>query len=187
MQLTRRNDLWKLLPTYPLSAVQHYHGVAVEVGVAEGDFSFNLLDHWYGICHMVDPWEQQVTPGYCLHGEADQEARYQRVLKTCRTYLSRARPLRMTSIEAVKRFDDGSLDMCYIDAIHTYESCKQDIALWYPKVKRGGILAGHDYLEGVHGNQEFGVKRAVDEFASANGLAVNVIPEEWPSWWVVKR
>lgn len=53
---------------------------------------------------------------------------------------------------------DGPVDFVYIDAAHDYESVKADIAAWWPKVKPGGILAGHDYCEAWPG-----VKKAVDE------------------------
>lgn len=52
---------------------------------------------------------------------------------------------KMTSTEASKMYEDGSLDFVYIDADHSYESVKEDIAHWLPKVKSGGTIAGHDY------------------------------------------
>ncbi|MBT5491708.1 class I SAM-dependent methyltransferase, partial [bacterium] len=39
-----------------------------------------------------------------------------------------------------------TLDFIYIDANHTYESAKEDIQLWYPKIKVGGMISGHDYI-----------------------------------------
>lgn len=53
-------------------------------------------------------------------------------------------PLRMLSSEAATKFQDGSLEFVYIDASHDYESVKEDIRLWLPKIKLGGIIAGHD-------------------------------------------
>ena len=52
--------------------------------------------------------------------------------------------LHMSSHEASNQFEDNYFDMVFIDAEHTYEAVKQDIQDWYPKVKRGGFLAGHD-------------------------------------------
>lgn len=52
---------------------------------------------------------------------------------------------KMPSLEAVKQFEDQSLDFVFIDASHEYEDVKNDITAWLLKVKKGGILAGHDY------------------------------------------
>jgi cephalosporin hydroxylase len=48
------------------------------------------------------------------------------------------------SAESAKRFSDGSLSFCFIDAAHEKEDVKRDTAAWLPKVKQGGIFAGHD-------------------------------------------
>ena len=68
------------------------------------------------------------------------------------------------SAEAAKKFEDESLDFVYIDANHSYEFVKEDIAAWLPKVKKGGIIGGHDYdWSDPEHNEEFAVKKAVDE------------------------
>jgi len=61
------------------------------------------------------------------------------------------------SAEAADKFEDKSLEFVFIDADHNYEFVKKDILAWLPKIKEGGVLAGHDYLYFV------GVKQAVDE------------------------
>lgn len=66
-------------------------------------------------------------------------------------------PIVGCSTSVAEQFEDGSLDIVFIDAAHDYDSVCQDIAAWLPKVKKGGILAGHDYW----GWPE--VKRAVDD------------------------
>lgn len=53
--------------------------------------------------------------------------------------------IRTTSLNAVEKFDDESIDFVFIDGSHEYEDIKNDIISWLPKVKKGGILAGHDY------------------------------------------
>lgn len=63
------------------------------------------------------------------------------------------------SITASRKIEDNSLDMVYIDADHSYEQVMLDIRVWKPKVKKGGILCGHDYAEPLHP----GVVRAVKE------------------------
>ena len=66
-------------------------------------------------------------------------------------------PLVMDSVVAANLVKDKFFDLVYIDADHRYEAISADIKAWYPKVKIGGILAGHDY------RAHPGVKRAVDE------------------------
>jgi len=71
-----------------------------------------------------------------------------------------------SSIEASKLFEDRSIDFVFIDAGHEYNDIKLDIINWLPKVKQGGVLAGHDYL---YGNNN--VKKVVDEmFGRKAGL-----------------
>ena len=67
--------------------------------------------------------------------------------------------IRSTSIKASMSIPNNFFDFIFIDANHTYDSVKEDIYLWEPKLKPGGIIAGHDYFTSVHP----GVKRAVDE------------------------
>jgi hypothetical protein len=80
-------------------------------------------------------------------------------------------PLKMTSLEGAKKFKDNSLDFVFIDASHEYEDVKDDILAWYPKVKPGGIIAGHDYY---HEEYDWfpGVKQAVNE------LLTDFVPDE---------
>lgn len=66
--------------------------------------------------------------------------------------------LRTSSVSASRIFDDNSLDAVFIDADHRYEMVSADIMAWMPKVKTGGILAGHDFCE-----HWASVKRAVNE------------------------
>lgn len=59
-------------------------------------------------------------------------------------------PIKSTSLEAAQWFEDGELDMVYIDASHNYADVMEDIQAWAPKVKPGGWITGHDaFIEGV--------------------------------------
>ncbi len=73
--------------------------------------------------------------------------------------------IKATSKTASKKFADESLDVVFIDLNHSYESVKEDIALWLPKVKKGGYLAGDDYHENWQG-----VIKAVDELLPSRTL-----------------
>jgi predicted O-methyltransferase YrrM len=66
-------------------------------------------------------------------------------------------PVKSISWNASEYYEDFSLDFVFIDAAHDYESVKKDIEAWYPKVKRGGIISGHDYYASS-------VRQAVHEY-----------------------
>jgi len=89
-------------------------------------------------------------------------------------------------MEAGSHIAPGSLDFAYLDGRHDYESVKQDLELWYDKVRPGGIFAGHDYRDGVPPQGVFGVKSAVNEFFGAKGLPVKAthVDAPWSSWFV---
>lgn len=53
------------------------------------------------------------------------------------------------SLTASRGFQDGSLDVVYIDGAHDYDSVRADLAAWTPKVRTGGLIAGHDYNPGA--------------------------------------
>lgn len=67
--------------------------------------------------------------------------------------------MKVPSVEGADKFDDASLDWVYIDADHTYGAVRADIAAWLPKVRKGGVIAGHDYAP----YPTFGVIQAVTE------------------------
>jgi predicted O-methyltransferase YrrM len=69
---------------------------------------------------------------------------------------------RMTSREAASAVADASQDFVFIDADHRYEAACEDIAIWRPKVRPGGLLCGHDYCDSWPG-----VVRAVQESFAA--------------------
>lgn len=167
-------------------------GEGAEIGVKHGQFSEYLLDHWKGrLLYSVDPWREF---GRDVYHDDDNVAQHEqdRNFEITRTRLARFGPrsriLRMTSEEAAREIADAALDFVYLDARHDYASVKEDIALWYPKVRPGGVLAGHDYLEGKIGDTIFGVKPAVDEFVREKGLWLHVTRREpiYKSWLVLK-
>jgi predicted O-methyltransferase YrrM len=164
-------------------------GEGAEIGVQDGYFSRAILDVWKGRkLYSIDPWMEFASEEYidiANIAQSEQENRYQGTVETLKRFGERSHILRQTSEEAADRFREGQLDFAYLDAQHTYEAVKQDLALYYPKIKKGGVLAGHDYLDGHLEQGIFGVKSAVDEFASNHGLKVVASREkEWCSWFI---
>jgi SAM-dependent methyltransferase len=103
--------------------------MCVEIANSKKDIEFYCVDIWDGT-DETDP---------ALIGLYD---KFLHNLKSVAPYF---RPLKMPSVDAAVKFKDASLDFVFIDAGHEYDAVKQDIQAWYPKVKPGGILAGHDY------------------------------------------
>jgi hypothetical protein len=152
-----------------------------------GHFSAELLLHWR--CrrfYSIDPWKEFDQTVYVDRSNRDQAAQdrfFEEAMNRLVTFGERCVVLRVTSAEAAPSFRDGQLDFVYIDAQHHYEAVSEDLALWRPKVRPGGILAGHDYQDGDTGTERFGVKSAVDELARREGLRVLLTRErESPSW-----
>jgi len=74
------------------------------------------------------------------------------------------------SYDAVNQFEDESLDGIYIDGNHGYEAVKKDIELFLPKIKKTGIICGHDYNSPGWGKE---VNRAVNEVLGIPDLTFN--------------
>lgn len=71
---------------------------------------------------------------------------------------------RCDSVMAAASFDDQSLDLIFLDARHKFEDVSRDLAAWWPKLRRGGLFAGHDYTYSP------GVRAAVDAFVAGHDL-----------------
>jgi len=78
------------------------------------------------------------------------------------------------SDEVYNKLHDNTFSMIFIDAAHDYKSVKSDLNNFYPKLKSGGVFAGHDY-----GEKSCGVGQAVDEFVKSNSLKLDVMTASW--------
>lgn len=158
-----------------------------EVGVSSGDFSRNILSEAPNLkLWCIDIWEQN----YQL---PNPDQSYQETLSNLTPFgIERFEMVKEASPQSAARFEDEFFDFVYIDADHLYEPVLRDIEAWYPKVRSGGILWGHDYSQPWDG-----VIQAVDEFCQKNGYTVGVIEAVgyWDgdqdggskSWFIVKR
>jgi len=91
------------------------------------------------------------------------------------TYLKNISPvkdyiitIKGNSTEVYTQFENESIDFLFIDGDHTYKGVRADLLNWFPKVKKGGIIAGHDYAE-----PSCGVKMAVDSYFLFTGIIQN--------------
>ncbi len=133
----------------------------VELGVSGGRFTSFLCATMHDMRMLaVDLWQEQpdnTRDGGQTYTGWTHEANYQAFSNGSKLFFGdRVTIWRMSTLEAAKGVRDNSVDFVFIDADHSYEACKADIEAWYPKVRSGGMLTGHDYHWPT-------VTRAVDE------------------------
>ena len=89
---------------------------------------------------------------------------------------------RKISEEAAAFIEGNSLDFVFIDAQHHYEAVLTDVKTWFPKLRPGGLMSGHDWgLD--YGPPRFGVKKAVVEFARENHLDIQLTADRC-TWYI---
>ena len=146
-------------------------GTAVEVGVDEGIFSEYLLQYWRGQRLIsVDPWLEMPPNQYtdtCNVPQGSMEEKYESTKHLLAPFGDRSEVWRQTSVEAAGHLAPGSLDFVYLDACHSYEGVTEDLHVWFPLMRPGGLMAGHDYNDGVFVEGVHGVRSAVDDFLGA--------------------
>ena len=170
------------------------NGYGVEIGVSMGNYSEVLLSSTkLSKIYFIDPWKEYPRDVYNDNTNCTQEGqdnRFKYVTDKLKKYGDRACIIRKDSIDALRDFSDGYFDFVYIDANHAYEYVKIDINNWYPKVKVGGIFAGHDYMNAVTRTGVYGVKQAVDEFCKNNKITPLITEGSRrcpPSWYLIKE
>ncbi len=125
----------------------------------------NIAYDYYAIDHFEGSEEHQKNYDY-----------YTETLNNLNPILNKINLIKNDSLSESQNYPDEFFDVVYVDASHDYESVKKDILHWYPKVKRGGIICGDDYIQGWDG-----VIRAVDEVFDKK---INLIAKQ--QWWKKK-
>jgi len=152
VSLSDRTELLHRLPT---------EAVVAEIGVNEGDFSEKILS----ICRpqklvLIDVWASKRYHG----GLFDKvKSRFAAQLQNQQMEI-----IRDLSFGAIASCPDHFFDWVYLDTDHTYSTTKRELDLLRPKMKPGGIIAGHDYIIGNwDAGYRYGVIEAVREFCLA--------------------
>lgn len=149
-------------------------GIAVEIGVWQGDFSptiielitpdkLVLIDPW---AHIEDDSHAEAFVGRT--GKTKMDRIFDGVVKKFETEIAAGQValIRDFSVPALVQFTDQSISFAYVDGDHSYEGVSADLAALFPKMKRGGIMAFDDYhRRGWWGD---GVIRAINEFLGAH-------------------
>lgn len=147
--LANREQLLGILP---------FNGIVAELGVDRGDFSKKILDlNKPSKLHLVDVWQSERYPEKLFH-EVSQ--RFQKEIEAKKVEINRG-----LSTEVVDQFPDEYFDWIYIDTAHSYTVTKEELENYLPKMKSGGIIAGHDFIVGeIDVPWKYGVIEAVYEF-----------------------
>lgn len=154
--------------------------VFVEVGSWKGRsisfFLVEMINQNKQFCTFcIDTWKgsEEHTHMECINANS----LYDIFLKNTEPVKDNFSRIRMPSVQAAAFFPKQSITVAFIDAAHDYESVKADILAWLPKIRKGGLLIGHDYLHE-------GVKTAVHEIfgdavkttdATQNCWIVNIV------------
>ena len=160
-------------PSFQVFKETRDKAICVEVGVAHGDNAVDMLDNSRYNFVLVDSCDvnnttfQWADPKENLPHVFTQEERDAFIVKLMERlakYGDRARLLIKDSVRASNDFDDESIDYVYIDAQHEGKNVIKDLHAWWPKVKKGGYIAGHDYGDGVEDavKEMFGTDYKVD-------------------------
>lgn len=149
-----------------------------EVGVADARYSALLCATIPGVELLcVDPWEPYGLNGRG-GGKQQQHGNYDVARERLAPYAATLD--RRLSADAAPDVPPETLDFVYIDGNHDFDFVMLDLLLWVPKVRAGGIVAGHDYYH----FRNSGVIEAVDAYAAVHGIRFHVTGERRePSWW----
>lgn len=150
-------DVYSLLVKQaPVSA--HFVEVGTWRGMSAAFMAVEIINSGKNIkFDCVDTWDWVPTSSTSGIPKEAYDNLYDIFLKNIEPVKSNVGIIRELSWEGAQHFEDNSLDFVFIDAAHDYDSVLKDVTAWYPKVKTGGTIAGHDY-------QWDSVNRAVNEY-----------------------
>ncbi|MFX1314152.1 MAG: class I SAM-dependent methyltransferase [Promethearchaeota archaeon] len=147
--------------------------IGAEIGVMKGNNSISILKELnISKLYLIDIWDEYEE----VQTNFDNLKNYEYVLNQFKNN-ERVEIIKAFSHEASKKFENKSLDFVYVDANHKYKFIYQDLECWYPKVKNGGIMAGHDLFNAI------GVLNAVKDWCFKHKIIFNINP---PDWYFIK-
>lgn len=157
----------------------------VEIGTYKGQFAETMCKLIPGLdLKCVDAWT--VYKDYKDYGVNDLESDAYKIAKE-RSEKFGFELIKGWSLDSVKQFEDESLDFVFIDANHDFRHVTDDVDEWSKKVRKGGIVAGHDFFKNHH--KRFGVKEAIPAWCAANDISplFAITKDHCPSWFYVKK
>lgn len=161
--------------------------IGAEVGVQRAEYSEVILKHNPDIKFFgIDAWT--ANDGYRdINGDQDKYTQNYEIAKR-RTSSYNCTLIKKWSIDAANDIDDNSLDFVYIDANHDFEHCTQDISSWEKKVRKGGIVSGHDFWR-HNGRPKIHVKDVVEAWCKAHEIKplFAITKDRCPNWMYFKQ
>ncbi|KAF4747636.1 hypothetical protein FOZ63_031629 [Perkinsus olseni] len=149
----------------------------VEIGVFSGHFSDFVLGALPNVTLIgIDPYygDDGTFPPELAH--LDPVMVYEQTKERYSKYGERAKLWATTSKEASRVIPDESVDLIFIDGCHEYDCVREDIDLWLPKLRPGGIMSGHDFSD-----KWPGVVRRVNEIRTGQDLFLGM---DFMWWWM---
>jgi predicted O-methyltransferase YrrM len=198
--IKRRGDLGSLVQAEGFTS-------AIEIGVQKGEYAAVVLSQWPANTEYwcVDLWQVQKNY-HDMANAVNHDAYFAETQSRLAPYGSRVKYIRDYSTKAALTFKNESIDFIYVDARHDYAGVMEDMVAYWPILKTGGILAGHDYMnvdevkaitpsqdwavqsDGTRRTDNKAVRSAVDEFALSVGRSFAVTYREgsWETWYMRK-
>jgi Methyltransferase domain len=181
----------------PILLKSFNHSIIIcEVGVQNAIHFTQLLTENVIKAYAVDSWTSFGTIGQNDSDFTQEEMDYQyKMVVNKFENDNRVEIMKTFSSSASETFPDEYFDFIYIDADHTYDAVLEDLNKWYPKLKKGGIISGHDYIDGDYTLQvghlvRFGVIDAVSDFRKWFNIPdenFHVSNEQYASFFIFKN
>lgn len=161
--------------------------IGAEIGVYRGGYSETLLKaipelKLYGI----DLWE--LYSGYRDYRKNDIRDAYNEAKERTKNF--NCELIKGWSNQVVKKFKDESLDFVYIDGNHSYEYTVMDLAFWSKKVRKGGVIYGHDFEDWSHNWRRFDMNVINAVTGWCNSYQIHpwfvIAKDKHPSWLYIK-
>ena len=145
--------------------------VGVEIGTDRGDYARDICSRYPEVkLFTIDPY-LPYNEGKEVKTEKDMQAFYEEAKAKLAPYDCEI--IYKTSMEAVNQFEPESIDFVFIDGNHQYEYVYEDITEWTKRVRKGGIVCGHDYIEDP--SRKYGVIKAVNQYIEENNVDLYVL------------
>lgn len=164
--------------------------VGCEIGVCGGEHSLSLLKTLnLKKLYLIDPYEiySDYSEGIKHYGKSQDDLgiTHQRARDLLSEFKDTIEWIHEYSSNAVGKIAE-ELDFVYIDGNHQYDYVYDDLKKYFPLVKSGGIIGGHDFYNGFQRDHD-GVVESVVDWYSANKDKVSQLRVELPDWWMKKK